>query len=166
MRRIITPLPATLRFSDPVVAIATFGGVGLLRPAPGTWGSVAALFAGWPIAVLGGPVALTIAAVLAFMAGVWAVEKYIAATDRHDPSEVVIDEVAAMWLVMAALPPTLTAYALGFAFFRLFDISKPWPIRGIEQRVGGEMGVMADDIAAALYAIIAAWIVGIAVTVG
>ncbi len=158
MSRFVTPLPDSLKFADPVVSIATFGGSGLLRPAPGTWGTLAAVFAGWPIAILGGPIALTIAAVIAFLAGLWATEKYIAASGNHDPSEVVIDEVAAMWLVMAALPPFPIAYLLGFGFFRLFDIWKPWPISSIERRISGELGVMADDIAAAIYAIIITWL--------
>lgn len=162
MSRFITPLPNGLRFADPIVTVATFGGSGLLRPAPGTWGSLAAVFAAWPLGVIGGPVALSIAAVIAFLAGLWATEKYIAASGNHDPSEVVIDEVAAMWLVMAALPPTPLAYLLGFLCFRLYDIWKPWPIKGIERRVSGEMGVMVDDIVAAIYAIITAWIIGIA----
>lgn len=160
-RRWLTPLPPGLGFAHPAVTIATFAGCGLLRPAPGTWGSLAAVFAGWPIAAAGGPVALTIAALGAFLAGLWAVETYTAAAGRADPPEVVIDEVAAMWLVMAALPPTPVAYALGFGFFRLFDIWKPWPVRAIERRAGGEMGVMADDMMAAVYAILAAWVAGI-----
>jgi len=160
--RFLTPLPKGLPFADPVVTVSTFGGAGLLRPAPGTWGSVAALFAGWPLGILGGPVVLSIAAVIAFLAGLWATERYIEASGKQDPSEVVIDEVAAMWLVMAALPPTPLAYFLGFAFFRLFDIWKPWPIRGLERRVKGEMGVMVDDLVAAIYAIIAAWLAGMA----
>ncbi|WP_422024857.1 phosphatidylglycerophosphatase A [Pyruvatibacter mobilis] len=162
MSRFLTPLPKELHFADPVVTIATFGGSGLLRPAPGTWGTLAAVFAGWPIAVLGGPVAMSVAAVAAFLAGLWATERYIEASGNQDPSEVVIDEVAAMWLVMAALPPTPLAYLLGFVFFRLFDIWKPWPIRGLERRVKGEMGVMVDDMVAAIYAIIAAWVAGMA----
>jgi len=162
MARFLTPLPNGLHFADPVVTVATFGGSGLLRPAPGTWGTLAAVFAGWPLGVLGGPVALSIAAVIAFLAGLWATERYIAASGNADPGEVVIDEVAAMWLVMAAIPPTPVAYLLGFAFFRLFDIWKPWPIKGLERRVGGEMGVMVDDMVAAIYAIIATWLVGMA----
>lgn len=162
MSRFLTPLPKGLRFTDPVVVVATFGGSGLLRQAPGTWGSLAAMFAALPFAILGGPVVLSIAAIAAFLIGLWATEKYIAASDNHDPSEVVIDEVAAMWLVMAALPPNPIFYMLGFAFFRLFDIWKPWPIKGLEKRVAGEMGVMVDDLVAAIYAIMAAWIAGIA----
>lgn len=161
MTRWLTPLPRGIAFTDPAVTVATFGGAGLLRPAPGTWGSLAALFAGWPLALFGGPVALSIAAVVAFLAGLWATERYCAAAGRVDPPEVVIDEVAAMWLVMAALPPTPLAYLLGFGFFRLFDIWKPWPIGFVERRVAGEMGVMADDVIAAVYAIIAAWVAGI-----
>ena len=66
---------------------------------------------------------------------------------------IVIDEVAAMWLVMAALPFTPTGMLLAFSLFRIFDIMKPFPIKHLEHRLTGGFGVMVDDMLAAVYAI-------------
>jgi phosphatidylglycerophosphatase A len=145
-------------------AIATFFGVGHLRPASGTWASaiavalaVAAYQAGWALAV---PVAF----VLATLAGFWAVPRYLRATGGDDPSEVVIDEVAGqllalcftvlpLWshgvedLLLAAWP----GWVVPFLLFRLFDIWKPWLV-GRADRMGGSRGVMLDDLWAGLFA--------------
>ncbi|MBX3497187.1 MAG: phosphatidylglycerophosphatase A [Parvibaculum sp.] len=150
-----TPLPAGLRFGHPVVLVATWFGAGLIRPAPGTWGSLGAVpFAFVIVYFLGAP-ALALAALAAFAAGIWASERYCAASGTEDASEVVIDEVAAMWLVLAALPMSPVNWLAGFALFRLFDIWKPWPIGAVERRFKGGFGVMADDVVAAIYAVIA-----------
>ncbi len=131
--------------------IATECGVGYLRPAPATWGSlvvaVAAWFAvradhfGWPVAV---------AAVIATVVGVWAAddaEKQLG----HDAHAIVVDEVAGMLIALIALPHTLLAVTLAFVFFRVFDIAKPEPANRA-QLLGGGKGVMADDIVAGVYA--------------
>jgi phosphatidylglycerophosphatase A len=68
---------------------------------------------------------------------------------------VVIDEVAAQWLVLAAAPPHLLAYAAGFVLFRIADIVKPWPASWADRAVHGGLGIMLDDILAAVYAVIA-----------
>lgn len=65
-----------------------------------------------------------------------------------------IDEVSGQWLTLAFVPPDVLLYAIGFIAFRIFDIFKPWPIRTLEQKVPGALGVMVDDIAAAVYAAI------------
>ncbi|MBX3487831.1 phosphatidylglycerophosphatase A [Parvibaculum sp.] len=150
-----TPLPAGLRFGHPVVLVATWFGAGLIRPAPGTWGSLAAMPFAFVIVYLLGAPALALAAFAAFAAGIWAAERYCAASGTEDASEVVIDEVAAVWLVLAALPMSPVNWLAGFALFRLFDIWKPWPIGAVERRFKGGFGVMADDVVAAIYAVIA-----------
>jgi phosphatidylglycerophosphatase A len=139
-------------------AIATFGYVGLLRPAPGTWGSVVAL----PLACLlhgaGGPMLLAGAAALVVAVGWWAV----AGEGGGDESEFVIDEVAGQWI--ALLPVSIGAahagadilalwpgWAVAFLAFRLFDTWKPGPI-GWADRRRGPMGVMLDDILAGIAA--------------
>lgn len=72
---------------------------------------------------------------------------------RKDPSEVVIDEVFGQWITLLPLAaPTFWDYAAAFAFFRLFDIAKPWPVRRLET-VGGGLGIMIDDAAAGVYAL-------------
>ena len=71
---------------------------------------------------------------------------------KKDPGWVVIDEVSGQWLTLAVVPPDFILYAVGFFLFRIFDIFKPWPIRTLEQKVPGALGVMIDDVAAAVYA--------------
>ncbi|HEX3953174.1 MAG TPA: phosphatidylglycerophosphatase A [Stellaceae bacterium] len=137
----------------PAALIATWFGAGLLPWMPGTWGSLAALpFAG-AICYFGGPAALAAAAVLAFVVGCWAAGKTARASGREDPGFIVIDEVAAQWLVLVAAPLDWRLYAAGFVLFRLFDITKPWPARLVERRVAGGAGIMLDDVVAALYAL-------------
>jgi len=139
-------------------AIATFGYTGLLRPAPGTWGSLAAVIVAYQ-AGMTGPwgcwliVALTPAL---YPIGLRAAASEIAATGIKDPSHVVIDEVVGQWL---ALWPVLIGIAItgadaqrlwpgwlaAFALFRLFDIAKPGPV-GRADRRGDAAGLMLDDV--------------------
>jgi phosphatidylglycerophosphatase A len=146
----------------PAHLIATFGMVGHLRPAPGTWGSLAALPAAWLLHVLGGPVLLAIGAVLAFAIGWWATAQETRGQADHDPSEIVIDEVAGQWLAMlpvsvgathagAALSALWPGWIAAFVLFRLFDIWKPGPV-GWADRRGDALGVMLDDLIAGLFA--------------
>ena len=132
--------------------VATVFGLGRLPAAPGSWASFAALPPAWAIVWAGGPWALGAAALLVGIAGCRAASRYERGTGKRDASEIVVDEVAGQWLVLATLPLDPLAYALGFAAFRLFDIAKPPPVGWIERRVSGGPGVMADDVAAAAYA--------------
>ena len=132
-------------------AIATLGGVGHAPYAPGTAGSMVALPFAWLIAYSAGRFALLLAAVIALAIGAWASELYTAQTKRADPSECVVDELAGQWIACAFAPTTLLGYGLAFLLFRLFDMWKPWPIRAVERWHGG-IGVMVDDVVAALVA--------------
>ncbi|MEJ2023023.1 MAG: phosphatidylglycerophosphatase A [Maritimibacter sp.] len=142
--------------------IGTFLFTGYLKPAPGTWGSLAALPFVWALHVLGGPWLLGVAIVIAFFAGLWATKGITEGTDNKDPSEIVIDEVVGMWIAM--LPASIGATAAGadvlalypgwisaFVFFRLFDIWKP-SIIGKADRRGDALGVMLDDVYAGAFA--------------
>ena len=136
--------------------IATCFGIGYFRPAPGTWGSLAALPFAWVIELILGPGGLAFAALVAALTGVWAGGAYAAWSGKRDPSEVVIDEVAGQWLalaIVAAVEHHLSFMAMGICFlaFRFFDIVKPQPARRAEQLRGG-WGVMADDLVAGAYA--------------
>ena len=137
----------------PAALVATGFGVGHLPWVPGSWGSLLALLCGWEIAATGGRVALAGAAVIAFVVGVWASARVAAARGLHDPRFIVIDEIAAQWLVLLATSLDGRWYAAAFLLFRLFDILKPWPIRLIERRVAGGLGIMLDDVMAAIYAL-------------
>jgi phosphatidylglycerophosphatase A len=144
--------------------IATFFYIGYLRPAPGTWGSLAALPAAYGIAFLAGPWALVAGIALAYGLGHWATGVETADKADHDPSEIVIDEVAGQWI--ALLPVVFGAamrdvnllalwpgWLAAFVLFRLFDITKIGPI-GWADRIHGPTGVMLDDVIAGLFAAI------------
>lgn len=144
--------------------IATFFYVGNLRPAPGTWGSAAALPVAWAILTLGGAWAFMIATSAVFAIGWWATAEETRGKADHDPSEIVIDEVAGQWLALwpvaigaahtgAALLELWPGWIAAFALFRLFDIWKPWLV-GRADRRGDALGVMLDDIVAGLFAAI------------
>lgn len=142
--------------------IATFLYVGLLRPAPGTWGSLAALPIAWALHQTGGFPALALATVVVFFVGWWATHRETLGQPDHDPSEIVIDEVVGQWVSL--LPVSAGAWANGvditrlwpgwvvaFLAFRLFDIWKPGPI-GWADRKATALGVMLDDVIAGIFA--------------
>lgn len=144
--------------------IVTFFYSGYMRPAPGTWGSLAALPAGWVLYALTGYIGVAIGIVVAFLLGWWATGIETAGKDDHDPSEIVIDEVAGQWLALmpvfyGASMMNVSVNALwpgwiaAFVLFRIFDITKPWII-GRADRRGDALGVMLDDIYAGLFAAI------------
>lgn len=135
----------------PALLLATWFGSGLLPRIPGTWGSLAALPFAWVIQSLGGPLALGLAIIAVFLIGWWASEVYVRRAGLDDPGAVVIDEVAGQWLVLLLVPPSLWMYFIGFLLFRVFDILKPWPVSWADRYVKGGLGVMLDDILAALY---------------
>jgi len=135
--------------------IATWFGSGLSPFASGTAGSLAALPFAYVIQVTLGNVALFIASLIMFCIGWWASVKYLKATGRtDDPSEIVVDEVAGQWLLLSVLFPTWHSYFVGFLLFRIFDVVKPWPVSWADQKIGGGLGVMFDDMLAALYPIL------------
>jgi phosphatidylglycerophosphatase A len=122
-------------------AITTVFFVGLLRPAPGTWGSAVAIPLAWALHVAGGFWLLFAATIAVAALGWWAVGEATRGSVDKDPSEIVIDEVAGQWI--ALWPGVLTA----FVAFRLFDVLKPGPV-GWADRQTGPFGVMADDVIA------------------
>jgi len=141
--------------------LATAGGVGFIRPAPGTWGTAAAVLVAMPwilVApeswVTGG---LLLGVALATILGVWSAGVAGRCTGIADPGPVVIDEVAGVWATLACIPPAvaiaspIASAILAFCLFRLFDIVKPWPVAALERLPLG-WGVMADDLAAGLLA--------------
>ena len=146
--------------------IATWFGSGLLKPAPGTWGSAAALPFAWAIAHFIDPLALIVAAALLFPIGCWAADRYDNEHGSHDASEIVVDEVVGVWLTLSILPVDWLHYAAGFLAFRIFDILKPWPIRWADKRVSGGFGVMLDDVLAAIYAMAAIYLLGLLISGG
>lgn len=144
------PIPlAALR--DPFVFLATGFGVGLLRPAPGTWGSALALPFAWGLSLL--PVAPRVALVLAAAAlGVWICDRAAERLGVADHGGIVWDEMVGVWVALALLPFHWESALLAFAWFRLFDIAKPWPVSWADREVSGGLGVMLDDLIAGVLA--------------
>jgi phosphatidylglycerophosphatase A len=136
----------------------TFFGAGLLRPGPGTYGSVAAvlLWFGAAHALHPSPlhlaIATTIAAIAATLIGIPAATIVARESGREDPGHVVIDEVAGQLIALIAIPANWQHAALSLLLFRLFDILKPPPIRQLERLPTGT-GIMLDDVAAGILAL-------------
>ena len=142
-------------WTSPHGLLATWFGFGLLVPAPGSWGTLGGLLFVILLATVFPVWSLLIWALVLFFVGIWAARKIEHASKEHDSSFIVIDEVVAILLVMGACPSDLTAtYTIAaFLSFRFFDVVKPWPVSWADKKISGAMGVMLDDILAALYAI-------------
>ena len=145
-------LPPHLRLWSPAALIATWFHSGLIKPASGTWGSLAALPFGVSTAYYFGWQGLLIIALLGYGLGHWASHVWISQGDDKDPSAVVIDEAVGIWLTLIAAPLTPLGIALAFGLFRLFDILKPWPVSWADKSLGGATGIMLDDVLAGLWA--------------
>ena len=136
--------------------IATFFYIGHLRPAPGTWGSLAALLLGYVIVQAAGVLGLCMGIMITCIIGWWATAAQTKDKDDHDPSEIVIDEVAGQWIAILPIAMWPHAYEfsiwywfLAFAGFRMFDILKPGLVGWADRQVSA-IGVMLDDIIAGL----------------
>ena len=134
------------------VFVATFGHVGQLPVAPGTWGSLAGLGLLLLVRLTGDPAFEVAILVLVLAAGIWASSVAERHYGQRDPGVVVVDEVAGMLLALLWLPVGLVGAGVGFLAFRAFDILKPFPARAAERLPGG-WGIMADDVVAGLYAL-------------
>ncbi|MBN66206.1 MAG: phosphatidylglycerophosphatase A [Rickettsiales bacterium] len=155
--------PATAKWYHPTVLLVTWFASGLVPKGKGTAGSLAALPFAWVFYQYGGPLALWVATIAATAIGWWASARYMRMHNRQDdPQEIVIDEVAGQWLVLACVPllyldPTpkqeFVVFIGAFLCFRLFDIWKPWPISLADRKVKGALGVMLDDLLAMPYAV-------------
>ncbi len=137
--------------------VATFFGIGRLRPGPGTWGSATTVLLWWLLAGSITParqpwVAALLAAIVIFV-GIPAATRVARASGMKDPQFVVIDEVAGQLITLVAAPVTWQSLLLGFILFRGFDIVKPPPVRFLERLPQGA-GIVIDDVGAGLYALI------------
>jgi phosphatidylglycerophosphatase A len=136
-----------------IMALATGFYVGKIPKAPGTWGSLAALLP-W-LLVKDLPLSsylLLLAALLVlgfFVAG--AAEKLL---DTPDAGCIVIDEFLGMFVTLTAAPAHPLAWLAGFVLFRIFDIAKPFPVSWFDRHIHGGLGIMLDDVAAGIYALL------------
>ena len=137
--------------------VATFFGVGFLKPGPGTWGSLATTIL-WAAAISSfAPTmrlwATIIAAVVVTLIGIPAATQVSRAFGVEDPQFIVIDEVAGQLVALIAVPLAWKTFLAGFILFRVFDIWKPFPIRRLERLPEGA-GIVVDDLGAGIYALI------------
>jgi phosphatidylglycerophosphatase A len=137
--------------------IATFFGVGHLRPGPGSWAAGLTVLLWW-LASRGiqsawlWPVA-ALSSVIVTLVGIQAATVVSRESGQKDPGFVVIDEVAGQMIALIAVPPHWKYLLAGFILFRSFDIVKPFPLRRLERLPGGT-GIMMDDIGAGLCALV------------
>lgn len=143
---------------NPVHLLATGFGSGLLKPAPGTWGTLVALLIYCLLLVHLPLVYFWVVLAVSIVAGVYLCGKTASDAGTHDHGAIVWDEFAGYWLTVAIVTALLghhlhLYWALaGFVLFRLFDITKPFPIGLLDKKVHGGLGIMLDDLVAGVYA--------------
>src|SRR5258706_6591269 len=137
--------------------VATFGGVGRLKPGPGPWASAATVIlwavAGWRIQLEARTWSTIAAAIAVTLVGIPAATRAARASGLKDPQFVVIDEVAGQLVTLVAVPLAWKTFLTGLILFRIFDILKPPPVRQLERLPEG-IGIVVDDLGAGLYALI------------
>ncbi len=144
---------------DPVLWLAFGFGTGIVPKAPGTVGTLVA----FPIAYFSlslSPLWWAGIGLLLTLSGIYLCGEAARRIGVHDHGGIVWDEIAGMYAVLAFVPPTALDWVLAFVAFRFFDIVKPWPIRDLDHRIDGGLGIMLDDLVAALYAIVSLLVLG------
>ncbi len=135
---------------DPVHWLAFGLGLGLLPKAPGTFGSLLGI-ALWFLVPANLTLQLAIA-VATFAVGIWICGESARRLGVHDHGGIVWDEIVGMYLTLLVIPPEALWILAAFGLFRFFDIWKPWPIRDLDHSLHNGLGIMLDDVIAALYA--------------
>lgn len=141
-------------WQDPRYFLGFGFGSGLIPIAPGTWGTLAAL----PVYALLISMHWSLYLVftlIALVAGIWLTESISKDLGAHDYSGIVWDEIVGYLITMFLAPPGFIWMIIGFILFRIFDIWKPWPISWVDKKVTGGLGIMLDDVLAA----IPAWLI-------
>lgn len=148
----MTAVSARTVFASPIHFLAFGLGSGLAPKAPGTFGTLAAIplylvMAQWSL------VTYLLVVLLALLVGIWICGESARRLGEHDHGGIVWDEFVGFWITMIAAPTTSGLWIiLGFIFFRAFDILKPWPIKLIDAKVRGGLGIMLDDVLAGVMA--------------
>ncbi|MFT4927949.1 MAG: phosphatidylglycerophosphatase A [Phenylobacterium sp.] len=127
-------------------------GAGLLRPAPGTWGTLVAIPIFLLLSYLSLPYYIAIT-VCVSVVGIWICDRCAKDIGVHDHGAIVWDEIAGFLVTMMFVEATWLNILLGFALFRFFDIIKPWPISWVDRKVHGGFGIMIDDIIAGIFSL-------------
>ena len=135
---------------NPVYFTAFGFGAGLAPVAPGTFGTLAAIPLYLLIVWFLSPLSYVIILLLAFLCGVWICDKVSSEMGVGDYGGIVFDEIVGYLLTMWAVPLGLPWLIGGFLLFRLFDIWKPFPISWVDKHIKGGLGIMLDDVLAAI----------------
>ena len=136
---------------EAVMFLATGFYAGNIPFAPGSFGSLIAL----PLCFVLAGISLTAAVICTgcfILLAVWISDAAEKILQRNDPGCIVIDEIAGMMVTFIGLPFNLITVVIGFIIFRILDILKPFPIRKLDKRMPGGLGVVADDVAAGIFA--------------
>ncbi len=142
-------MPPELNLKNPMHFLAFGLGFGLVPKAPGTAGTLMAVALYIPLSHL--PLLVYgMVIVLAFGLGIWICERTSHDLGVHDHGAIVWDEVVGYWIAMFMAPAALLWIVVGFVLFRLFDILKPWPIKWIDSKMKGGIGIMLDDVLAGI----------------
>lgn len=167
-KRAAPRFPAQLILGTPIHFLAFGFGSGLAPVAPGTWGTLVAVPMAALLLLLPWQAYLGLCIVLALV-GIPICGESCRRLGVSDYSGVVFDEIVAyLWAVAPLLPalawwpfPLWTGLFAGFVLFRFFDVVKPWPIRWFDRHVHGGLGVMLDDLLAALMTAALLWLAGL-----
>ncbi len=139
--------------ANPVHALAFGFGSGLSPKAPGTVGTLAAV----PLYMLMSSLPLlaySLMLLVTFVVGVYLCDKTSKDLGVHDHPGIVWDEFVGYWITMLAAPAGWLWILIGFVWFRIFDVLKPWPINWLDKKVEGGFGIMIDDVLAGLMALV------------
>ncbi|MFT5164563.1 MAG: phosphatidylglycerophosphatase A [Alteromonadaceae bacterium] len=129
-------------------------GAGLMRPAPGTWGTLVAVPIFLLLSAMATPMVYIGVTLLISVVGIWICGRCAQDIGVHDHGAIVWDEIAGFLVTMTLVEATWLNILLGFGLFRFFDIVKPWPIGYVDRKVQGGFGIMIDDIIAGLFSLI------------
>ncbi|AIK17402.1 phosphatidylglycerophosphatase A [Glaesserella parasuis] len=150
-----------INLKNPIHFLAFGFGSGLIKPAPGTWGTLAGLGGAillWHITE--STLFFVLLSLITFVAGCYICDKTSHDLGVHDDGRIVWDEIVAVFVIFGFLPEhNWLYYLLTFVTFRLFDILKPYPIRYFDEHLQGGLGIMFDDILAAIYSIITLYLI-------
>lgn len=142
------------KISNPVHFLALGFGSGLIKPAPGTWGTLSAV----PLYYLlmqfmnSASISYFVVILLSFVVGIYLCGKTATDVGVHDHGAIVWDEIVGFLITMALVPLSWVNIVAGFVLFRIFDIIKPWPIKLLDKHVHGGFGIMIDDVLAGVFA--------------
>ncbi|WP_093446421.1 phosphatidylglycerophosphatase A [Thiomicrospira sp. ALE5] len=152
--------PSWTEFRQNSILILGFGlGSGMIKKAPGTWGTLLGWLLFIPLLVYA-PILAWLVFGLGLIAGSWICGRAAEIVGVHDHGGIVWDEFVGIWLVLLLLPDQAWLWwLLAFGLFRVFDIIKPWPIGWLDRRVSGGFGIMVDDVVAAMMAIASIWLI-------